>query len=121
MNSTKLPVSLEDTAELRKLIIENPDLPLIVFCGDDCWHDFYPYEKANVNGCDVKELTLYNDWWLDKEDYTEKLGDDLADEKEYIDMTDEEYDKMIDQKVSETEFVKENDIIRGHPQSMMTI
>ena len=31
MNSTKLPVSLEDTTKLRKLIVDNPDLPLIVF------------------------------------------------------------------------------------------
>ena len=106
MNITKLPVSLEDTTELRKLIIENPDLPLIVFCGDDCWHDWYPYEKANVNSCDVEKLTLYNDWWIDKEDYADRLSDDLADEEEYKDMTDDEYDKMIDKKVNETEFVK---------------
>lgn len=33
MNNKKLPVSLEDTTELRKLIIENPDLPLLFFCG----------------------------------------------------------------------------------------
>ena len=33
MSNTKLPVSLEDTTELRKLIIENPDLPLLIFCG----------------------------------------------------------------------------------------
>lgn len=106
MNNTDLPVSLEDTTELRKLIIENPDLPLIVFCGDDSWHDWYPYEKANVNGCEIKELTLYNDWWLGKEDYAERLSNNLADEEEYKDMTDEEYDAMIDQKINETVFVK---------------
>lgn len=104
MNNTKLLVSLEDTTELHKLIIDNPDLPLIVFCGDDYWHDFYPYEKANVNSCDIEELTLYNDWWLDKEDYGDTLHLDLA--EEYVGMTDEEYDAMIDQKVSEAEFVK---------------
>ena len=104
MNNTNLPVSLEDTTELRKLIIDKPDLPLIVFCGDDSWHDWYPYEKANVNSCNIKELTLYNDWWLDKEDYGDTLHLDLA--EEYVGMTDEEYDKMVDQKVNETEFVK---------------
>ena len=106
MNNTNLPVSLEDTIELRKLIIENPDLPLIVFCGDDSWHDWYPYEKANVNSCDIQELTLYKDWWIPKDEYEEQLRDDLCDEEEYIGMTDEEYDRMIDQKVNETEFVK---------------
>ncbi len=104
MNNTKLPVSLEDTTELRKLIIENPDLPLIVFCGDDSWDDWYPYEKANVNSCDIKELTLYNDWWLDIEDYGDTLHLDLAEEYKY--MTNDEYDAMIDQKINETEFVK---------------
>lgn len=105
MNNTNLPVSLEDTIELRKLIIDNPDLPLIVFCGDDSWHDWYPYEKANVNSCDIQELTLYKDWWIPKDEYEEQLRDDLCDEEEYIGMTDEEYDRMIDQKVNETEFV----------------
>ena len=33
MNNTRLPVSLEDTTELRKLIMENPDFPLLFFCG----------------------------------------------------------------------------------------
>ena len=43
---------------------------------------------------------------MDKDDYSEKLGNDLAFEEEYKGMTDDEYDKMIDQKVNETEFVK---------------
>ena len=103
---TKLPVSLQDTSNLRQLILENPDLPLTVFCGEDSWHDWYPYEKANVNGCDVKELTLYDDWWLDKEDYIDRISDDLSNEEEYKDMTDDEYNKMIVQRVKETEFVK---------------
>lgn len=106
MNNTKLPVSLEDTVELRQLIIENPDLPLIVFCGEDSWRDFYPYEKVNVNYCLIKELTLYKDWWIDRDDYWETLRADLCDKEKYINMTDDEYDKMIDQKVNETEFVK---------------
>lgn len=39
-----------------------------------------------------------------KEDYADTLHLDLA--EEYASMTDEEYDAMIDQKVSETVFVK---------------
>lgn len=107
MNNTKLPVSLEDTADLRKLIIENPDLPLLFFCGEEAYYDDgYQYSMAGASNAEIQELTLYNDVWMDKDDYAEKLGDDLAFEEEYISMTDEEYDKMIDQKVNETEFVK---------------
>lgn len=107
MNNTKLPVSLEDTTELRKLIIENPDLPLLIFCGEESYYDDgYPYSMAYASNGDIQELTLYSDVWMDKDDYAEKLSNDLAFEEEYKDMTDEEYDAMIHQKVSETEFVK---------------
>lgn len=107
MNNIKLPVSLEDTTELRKLIIENPDLPLLFFVGDDAYiDDGYQYSMAYAANASIQKLTLHNDVWMDKDDYAEKLGNDLAFEEEYKDMTDEEYDKMIDQKISETEFVK---------------
>ena len=106
MNITKLPVSLENTTELRKLIIENPDLPLLFFCGEDAYYDDgYPYSMASASNAEIQELTLYNDVWMDKDDYAEKLRDDLAFEEEYINMTDDEYDKMIDKEVNETEFV----------------
>ena len=106
MNNTKLPVSLEDTTELRKLIIENPDLPLLIFCGPETNSGEFPYESNKDIACDIQELTLYKDWWIPKDEYEEQLRDDLCDEEEYKDMTDEEYDKMIDQKVREAEFVK---------------
>lgn len=107
MNNTKLPVSLEDTTELRKLIIDNPDLPLLIFCGEEAYYDDgYPYSMAYASNGDIQELTLYRDIWMDKYDYAEKLSNDLSFEEEYKDMTDDEYDKMIDQKVNETEFVK---------------
>lgn len=106
MNNTSLNCSLNDTTELRKLIFENPDLPLLIFCGEDSWHDEYPYEQAEASDGEIKELTLYKDWWTDKDDYENRLSDDLCDEEEYKDMSDEEYSNMIKQKVAETEFVK---------------
>ena len=94
------------SAKLRNLILENPDLPLLIFCGEDSWHDEYPYEQANASNGEIKELTLYKDWWMDKGDYEDRLSDDLYDKEEYKYMSDEEYDNMIQQKVIETEFVK---------------
>lgn len=106
MNETKLNCSLNDTTVLRNLILENPDLPLIIFCGEDSWHDEYPYEQADASSGGIAELTFYNGWWLEKDDYEDALSDDLCDKEEYKDLSDEEYDKMIKQKVAETEFVK---------------
>lgn len=110
MNNTKLPVSLEDTTELRKLIIDNSDLPLIVFCGDESWDGEHSYNSAEINSCSIEELTLYyngyEEIWMSKEDYSERLSYDLCDKEEYEDMSDEEYDRMIEQKVNKSEFVK---------------
>ena len=110
MNNTKLPVSLKDTTELRKLIIENPDLPLIIFCGEESWDGEHVYNSASASKGSIQELTLYDDGydsiWMEKEDYAERLSYDLCDKEEYEDMTDEEYDKMIADKVAKAEFVK---------------
>lgn len=97
---------MNDTTNLRNLILENPDLPLLIFCGEESWHDEYPYEQADASGGEIKELALYNDLWLDKDDYEDKLSDDLCDKEEYRDLSDEEYNRMIRQKIAETEFVK---------------
>lgn len=106
MNNTKLNCSLNDTSNLRKLILENPELPLLIFCGEESWHDEYPYEQAEVNGVRIKTLTLYNGDWIKKDDYYDQLSDDLYDEPEYKDLSDKEYEKMINQKVEEAEYVK---------------
>ena len=106
MNKTKLDCSIKDTTELRKLIVENPELPVLIFCGEDAWHDNYAYEQADVRKVGIQELTLYSDCWMEKDDYEDELSNDLCDEKEYKDLTDEEYNQMIQRKVAETEFVK---------------
>ena len=106
MNNTSFNCSLNDTTELRNLILENPDLPLLVFCGEESWHDEWSYESAEVNSVSIQNLTLYDDIWMDEYDYKEKLSDDLCNEEEYKDLSDEEYDRMLDKKVKETKFVK---------------
>lgn len=106
INKNKFECSLNDTTILRNLILENPDLPLLIFCGENSWHDEYPYEQVDVNSGCIKEVTLYNNYWLDREEYEEELINNLSDQEEYKDLSDEEYDQMIDQKVVETESVK---------------
>lgn len=106
MNNTALNCSLNDTTKLRNLILENPDLPLLIFCGEDSWHDEYPYEQADVGKVGIQELTFYNDYWMDKDDYEDRLSDDLCEKEEYKDLSDEKYNHIINQKVAETEFVK---------------
>jgi hypothetical protein len=104
--ATENDCSLKDTKLLRELILENPELPLIVFCGEDSWGGEFSYQQAGVSRGEVESLILYGDKWLTEEDYAEELSDDLSDEEEYKDLSDEGYGKMIDRKVSESEFIK---------------
>lgn len=106
--TTKFDCSLEDTTVLRNLILENPDLPLIVFCGEESYQDNgYAYSMANYSHVEIENLALYNnEVWFDEDDYRERLEDDLCEEPEYVGLSDEEWDKMIDQNMAEVEFVK---------------
>lgn len=106
MNDLKSQCSLKDTIVLRNLILENPELPLIVFVGEDAWTGDWSYNQVDASNGRVEELTLYGDRWMDRDDYEEELSNDLCDEEEYKNLSDEEWDKMIEQKVAETEFVK---------------
>ncbi len=106
MNNTKLPCSLNDTTILRNLILENPGLPLIIFCGEEAWHDEYAYEMADASSGSINEFTFYNGYWIEREEYKERLSNDLSDKKEYVKLSDEEYECMINQKIAETEFIK---------------
>lgn len=93
--------------ELKKLILENPDLPIVVLageeanCGDYCWmfcsdisfsieeileYDFYDYNDAVF--CDRDRLEEY-------------IEDMLYDE--YCNKSDEEYEKAIKDKLAELE------------------
>lgn len=101
----------KDCAELKKLILENPEAPLLIFAGEDAWHDEYAYESCAAGRASLQKLTLYEDSrgrseWLDEEDYTERLADDLFESGEYFDMSEKEFDTMIENKVANTEFIK---------------
>lgn len=106
INNDSFNFSLNDTTELRKLILENPDLPLLIFAGEDAWQGDWSYNQVDASSGRVEELTLYGDRWMDRDDYEEELTDDLCDEEEYNNLSDEEFFKMIEQKVSETEFCR---------------
>lgn len=106
MNNISNGYSLDDNNELRNLIIENPGLPLLVFCGDESWSGEYCYELVEAVRFCIEELIYYDDCWMSREDYFDRLYDDLCDFEEYVDLPDEEYIKKIKAIVNQEEFVK---------------
>ena len=102
----KIETSLKDTRELRQLIIDNPDLPLIIFAGEESWHDFSSYEMTYAHGIGIEELTSYKDMYLTKEDFEDMLIDDLSYDDNYKDLSDDAFDKIVDDMVSKAEFTR---------------
>lgn len=102
----KNETSIPDNSELRQLIIDNPGLPLIMFVGETAWSGDFTYTAANKVLCEIEELTLYNNIWMDRDNYFDKLYDDLAFDQDYENLSDEKYSKIIDDKVTRTKFIK---------------
>lgn len=98
--------SIKDTSILRKLILENPELPVLVFVGEEAYQGEYSYNQADASKGEVEYLTLYKEEWIGEDEYKDILYNDLADEEEYKDLSDEEYEKMINKRVEDTEFVE---------------
>lgn len=104
---------LHSTEELRKLILENPDLPLFVVAGEEANTGDY-----NMTVC--SRVTAYIGEILDCEtDYT----DEVLTDREYFaelvsdyyysgfDGTESEFDEYVDKKISEYDKYWKNCII----------
>ena len=90
----------------KKLIVDNPELPLLIFVEEEVYNGEYCYCSSTNCHAEVKEIVLYGDMWLDKQYYRDELIDNLADDENYSKLSDAEFYDMIDKKVSETEFIK---------------
>ena len=73
MSNINIPVSLENTENLRKLILENPELPLVVFCGEESYCGEYDYNSVDVKGIKIKELTMDRDRYVERGTMRDKL------------------------------------------------
>ena len=97
----------QKTDELKKLILENPDLPIVVLAGeeansgDHCWMfcNSISFHIDEILDCDYYD---YDDTvFCDKDRLEEYIEDDLY--NEYCDKSDEEYEKAIKDKLAELE------------------
>lgn len=96
----------KDCFELKKLIIENPEAPLLIFAGEEAYSGEYAYESVDGSNISVKELTIYGDQWLDKSDYKEILWEDMSNDEQCENLSDDKFKEEFDKIVAETVFVK---------------
>lgn len=88
--------------ELKQLIAENPDLPIMVLCDNDLYCDYYnstiapsiSFYLGEFLDCyqEVNEDRVY----FDRDEFLEELSYKLEDLPEFEDLTQEEFDKAVE-------------------------
>ena len=100
---------IHDASELRKLIAENPDLPIVVLAGEKANNgDSYWMYCSFVNAIIEEILYIYDPYdgedavFNDKDEFEEAVSDALYD-KETSDLSDSEFDAMVKAEVAKYE------------------
>lgn len=106
VNDLMMFATQKDCKSLKQMILENPDAPLLIFVGDEANSGEYQYESCEAGFASIKDLTMYEDEWLDRDDYKEQLAYDFGYEEEYCDLSDEEFESKIDEIVADTAFIR---------------
>ncbi len=100
---------VHDSAELRKLIAENPDLPIVVLVGEYAYSGEWGYEYCSNVSCGVEVILdceiPFGDGIVptDKEIFKESLADHLISLPGIEDLTDEEFDTRLKEELAKYE------------------
>ena len=94
---------IHDSKELRRLIAENPELPIVVLAGEDSTSEEWAWTYCASVSCgieailDIKTPYDHSDGTLftDEGDFEERISDALYDNKEYRELPEKEYDEMV--------------------------
>ena len=95
--------------ELKQLIAENPDLPIVFLVGQYAASDDYGYTYCTQIHFSIEEIldcTLpFGDDYVynDRDDFENALSDYLADCEEYENLSDEEFQTLLDKELSKYE------------------
>lgn len=107
MNDFKKFCLSKKSDELRKLILENPDLPIVVLAGDEANNGEYIWMFCSYIRFCIEEILDCDYVASDDTVYTDRdaLEDDIADDlyDEYSDKPQEEYEAAIQQRLAELE------------------
>ena len=104
------PLNLSKSSdELKQLIAENPDLPIVVLVGRYAVSDDYGYTYCSDIHFSIEEIldcTLpFGDDYVynDRDDFEDALSDYLADCEEYENLSDEEFQTLLIKELNKYE------------------
>lgn len=110
MSYRPLNMFTKQTDELKQLISEHPDYPIVVLCsyevcGDDSYNWWYApdlrFSIGEILDCeqDVNDERVYTD----RDEFEEDLADILVDSGDYDETTDEEFDAIVKAELAKYE------------------
>ena len=108
MNKENFITSLKNTIKLKRLVSNHPELPLLIFhcCDDFDWMTSNYMQVGKVTACKIDKITKLNDTYVSIDDYEEEIRRRMEYDYEYFNISDEEFDKIVKQKINETKFIK---------------
>lgn len=94
---------IHDATELRKLIAENPDLPIVVLASEEANSGEWGWQYCCNVSCEVQEIldvkTPYDREdgiiFHDRGDFEEAIADHKCDLESYKSMSDHEFDEAV--------------------------
>lgn len=98
---------IHDATELRKLIAENPDLPIVVLASEEANSGEWGWQYCNNVSCCIKEIldirtpfdrddTIFDD----RDEFEEAIGDCMYYKEPYKSMTNGEFDAAVHREAS---------------------
>lgn len=94
----------EKTKELLRLIQENPELPLVFMVDSELSADPYEYRYTFVSHyeAEVETIWIYEDTYYNHiVDITEAVEEDLMNEEGNENLSDEEFDELVEKYIEE--------------------
>lgn len=102
MNFKPLDMFIKQTDELKSLIAEHPDYPIVVLCSNEvCADDGYRWWYAPCLSFGIGEILdcepdINNEMiYVDRDDFEEDIQNRLADDERYENLSDKEFDNIV--------------------------
>ena len=93
--------------ELKRLIAENPDLPIVILANEESSCDYWGWtycSRVSFDICEILDCDYY-DYddvvFMDRDRLEEKISDDLCDE--YFEKSDEEFEAAVKRELEKYE------------------
>lgn len=98
----------QKTDELKKLILENPELPIVVLAGEEANVGYFGWMYCSYISFGISEILDYDIYnyddsmFTDRDEFEEKIADDVAYECDEG-ISDEEFDEMVKRELEKYE------------------